>query len=148
MIEAGLSELKLGTDPNVCSLQYAQNIPAWTRVIWVPTTEFLFYFLVTFYIRLWYEKRKNFPCSNFPSPHFSHLKMCNFTSGWVRTSPRGKLGIVVLLSVTRYTLHVAVTFSLDSFDEEIDWDFPVVDEYYPYNLSLLSFGCQCIPVDT
>ena len=36
-----------------------------------------------------------------------------------------------------------------SFDEEIDWDFPVADEYRPYNLSLLFIVCcHCVPGDT
>ena len=54
-----------------------------------------------------------------------------------QTVSRGKLGIVVLLHVTGSTLHVAVIFSLNKLWQRNNWDFPVIDEYRPYNISLL-----------
>ena len=52
----------------------------------------IFYFHVRFYISFWCEKRKNFPCSDFPSPRFSRLKTWNFTSGWVKNRVKRETG--------------------------------------------------------
>ena len=69
---------------------------SWGMTVWTSPLKCLwqifFYFLVTFYIRFWCEKRKNFPCSNFPSPHFSRLKTWNFTSGWVNNRVKRETG--------------------------------------------------------
>ena len=55
-------------------------------------TDIFFIFLLDSTLGSDAKTEKNFPSSDFPSPRFSRLKTCNFTSGWVKNRVKRETG--------------------------------------------------------